>query len=181
MLFFLQGLPYYLMTFTEKKHQIHNGLEYAGRNIYRDDIEDEEFTEMCSKNMDECIKNFLIRILVISLCFVFMSSGPVYAFFYLDIKTTIIDVRIPCTEEGSNYEFFGNILIHLCISVFGFFAFVGLEITMEVFVGVMFLAPKLVEYEFRKMDAKIENNSFNELQVRLTLRNIIQQIMDDDK
>lgn len=41
-------------------------------------------------------------------------------------------------------------------------------------------SPKLVEYEFRKLDKEIEEARFDEVQVRRTFRNIVLQMTDYD-
>lgn len=120
--------------------------------------------------------------ITIAVSVVAMNIGATHAFLFKGIKTTVIDVRIPFTEEKSYEEFFGNIFIHLWMGIYGTTALLAMEIAMEIIVGVIIMAPKLVELEFQKLDKKIKMKQFNEqLQMRLTFRNIIQQIMDIDE
>lgn len=174
-------MPYYYEAITKRRNEIHRGLVYGGRHIFKNDFKDIEYSEICSKQMDESVKNFLIRIVIISSSLAAVSSGPIHAYFFKGIKTTIIEVRIPYTDENSNGEFFGNMLVHMCISIYGSLGFVGMEIAMEIFIGVISIGPKLVAYEFRKMDENIKENLFTKLQFRLTFRNIVQQITDVDE
>lgn len=174
-------MPLYFSALTKRRYEIHKGFEYAGRYIFQDDSEDMEYTKICSKFMDVAMKNFSIRMIIITLSVVAMNIGATYAFLFKGIKTTVVDVRIPFTEERSYEEFFGNIVVHLWMGIYGTFGYLALEIGMELLVGVVAMAPRLVEYEFRKLDKNIKKNRFNELQKRLTFRNIVQQIMDVDE
>lgn len=67
------------------------------------------------------------------------------------------------------------------MGVYGTIGYFGMEIAMELFVGVMTISPKLIELEFQKLVKNIENNSINELQSRIIFRNIVQQITDIDE
>lgn len=127
------------------------------------------------------MKNFLIRMIIIIVSAVLTNIGSMYAFLVDGIRTTIVEVRIPRTEEQSFEEYFGNILVHLCMTVYGLCGCVTLEIAMELLIGVISIAPKLVMLEFCKLDKKIEKYPFIEMQIRLMFSNIVQQIMDVDK
>lgn len=149
--------------------------------MLRDDYEDIEYAEICSKSMDFSVNNFKKRMAIIGLCVVAMTVGPGYAYFIQDVNSTALDVRVPFTDEKSNKEFIASISVQLSFAIYGSFALIGMEIAMEIFVGVVSLAPKIVEFEFRKLDEKIEKNQFTKAQTQLTFRNIVQQIMDTDE
>lgn len=60
---------------------LHRGIVFIGQYILREDCEDVEYTEICSKFVDDSVKSVLFRMLVMSLSVVAMNTGPFYAFF----------------------------------------------------------------------------------------------------
>lgn len=174
-------MPFYLLAIGKRRHRIHQIIIYCGRYIYRDDFENTEYNKICSDFMDFSMRNFLMRMIIIALSIVAMNIGATHAFLFKGIKTTVIDVKIPYTEEESYEEFFGNIVIHMWMGIYGGLSLLALEVGMEVFIGIVAIAPKLVASEFRKLEKEIANNRLNKLQAKLTFQNIIQQIMDIDE
>lgn len=131
--------------------------------------------------MNVSVKSFLTRMLIITMTVVCVNLRACYALFVQGIKTTVIEVRVPFTVERSYGEFLGNFMIHMSMATYGTLAYVGLEIAMELLIGVVFIAPKLIEHEFQKLNKNISENRFTSMQSRFTFRNIVQQIMDVDK
>lgn len=131
--------------------------------------------------MNATVKNFAFRMIITSLGVFAMNAELWYAFFVKHIVATSLDVRVPFTQERSNAEFLGNIMIHVSYLIYGSLGFVGMEIGLELFVGVVSVTPQLIAYEFRKLADQIEANKFTNLQTRVTFRNIVMQIMDIDK
>lgn len=177
----LQTMPFYFAGISKQRHILHRGGIFMGRYIFRDDTEDIQYNKICSKFMNASVKRFLIRIVITTICLIAMTYGPTYAFFIQNIPATGFDLRLPFTDEKSNEEFFGILMFQFILATYGALGLVGMEIAMELFVGMISIVPTLLEYEFRKMDEKIAKNEFNVLELRLTFRNIVQQIMDTDK
>lgn len=171
-------LPFYFLVISGKRHILHRGGIFGGRYLLRNDSEDIEYNEICSKHMDLCVKNFAIRLIITSVGVTAMNVGLWYAFFFKHIIATSLDVRVPFTEEKSYEEFYGNIAIHVSYLIYGSLGLIGMEIAMELFLCVVTISPKLIAYEFRKLANKIEMKRFTQLQTRVTFRNIVQQIMD---
>lgn len=174
-------MPFYFKALSKQRHDLHRGCLFSGQHILPNDFEDIEYTKLCSKFMDESLKNFIIRLIITTFGVFAMNIGLWYAFFVKHIVATSLDVRVPFTEERSYGEFYVNISIHLSYLVCGSLGFVGMEIALELFMGVVSISPKLMEFKFRKLADKIEEKTFTELQTRVTFRNIVQQIMDIDR
>lgn len=90
-------------------------------------------------------------------------------------------MKIPYTEEKSYEEFFGNIVIHMWMGIYGGLSLVALEVGMEIFFGIVSIAPKLVAAELRKLEKDVSDDNLTKFDARLTFRNIVQQIMDVDE
>lgn len=100
-----QCSSFYHLTLTNRRYEVHKGLIFSGRYLLRNDDRDREYTEICSKFMDESMKNFLVRIGVSALCAIVVTLGPSYVFFIQHVRTTGLDVRVPFTDEKSYEEF----------------------------------------------------------------------------
>lgn len=72
-------------------------------------------------------------------------------------QTKTIKAKFPLAEEKSNHEF---------IAIF------------EILVAVDAITQKLVEHEWRKLDAKIGEKKFNRLRIHSTRRNTLGLLMD---
>lgn len=170
-----------ITALSEHRFAVHRGSIFTAQHILHDKHDDIKYTEMCSKFMDFSVKNSIIRMIITSICVVAMTSGPSYALFIQHVKATGLDVRVPFTDERSSEEFIISISVQLCLGVYGIVGLLGMEIMMEIFVGFVMIAPKLIEYEIEKMNKKIAEKHFKKLHVRLIFRNIVQQIMDADE
>lgn len=107
---------------------VHKGVEYSGRYIYPDKHHDKKYIKICSKHIDTSIRNFIVRIVVMVVCFSLAELGPFYKFCFEGVKTSVTEVRIPFTGENSNAEFYGNLLAQLIIGAHGFPGYVMIEI-----------------------------------------------------
>lgn len=155
-------------------------FDFAWIHIFPQQHENKTYTEICAKQMDICMKNFMSRM---SLMFGVFSIGLFkmhYAMIFMGIKTTSVEVKLPFIEENSNNEFALNYLFQTIVFSFGLCVFFVVETSMELCMLVIAISPKLIAFEFRKMDENIEKGQSNPLQVHFTFRNIVQQVMDMD-
>ncbi|XP_055296748.1 uncharacterized protein LOC129565663 [Sitodiplosis mosellana] len=110
------------MAVTKQRFDLKSWIQFGGRYIYPNQHDDEKYIEICSKQVDRSMRNFLIRLAVM----------------------------------------------------------LAMEIAMEMVIVVMYTVPKLIEYEFQKLDEKLKESRSDMVNVHRTFRNIVQQIMDTD-
>lgn len=52
---------------------------------------------------------------------------------------------------------------------------------MEIYLGCITIAPKLIEYEFQKLDKCVDTQEYNKYQVHRTFIYIVKLSMDNDE
>lgn len=176
--FFVQSFPVLFLATTNKRIDLHRAVNFGGRYIYPDKHADKKHIEICSIHMDSTAKNVLIRMAIMTLGFGLIGSGTAYAYFVDGTIATLTEVRIPFTAENSNAELIGNMILQSVIVIHGFPAYILMDIVMELMFGIVSVAPKLIENEFRKLDQAIENKELTKPQVYATFKNIATMALD---
>ena len=127
------------------------------------------------------MKGFLARFIVMLGAFFAGMIRILYSNIFLGVKTTVFELKIPFIEAKSDAEFAINFVLQSLMLLYGLLGYIGMEVAMELTILPGHATPKLVEHEFKKLDKKIDESCFDEMQVRLTFRNILLQMMDYDK
>lgn len=143
--------------------------------------EDENYIDICSNEMDNSIKKFISRFVIMFSIFAIAITKIYYVTIFMGIKTTTTEVKIPFIEEKSNDDFLANIILQTILSSYGLFGFIAMEVGMELNALVVAISSKLIKFEFNKLDEWIERAKLSPMQLCTSLRNIVQQVMDVDK
>ena len=154
---------------------------YGGRYIYRDNRDNTEYNRICSKQMDNTMRSFIIKMGAITVSFLFAVIGPLRAYIVYGIKTTTTDTRIPFCEPKSNAEFVVNFFIQSILASHGFFMYVGLEVLLSLFENVVNIAPQLVKNDLVNTIRLYEEKSLSEMEFRWRLKKIVLTCQDTDK
>lgn len=163
---------------SDNRNKYQSLVDFAGHYIYPDNFEDPEYNEICSKQIDITIKRFAIKFLTIAFGGCAAVSGPVYVYITDGIKTSITDLRIPFTEEGSNAEFVVNLIYQFNIFSHGILLYTGLEVMISIFENVIILSPQLIKHELKKLNAKQNSKEFTDQQVHDCFKNIVKRTID---
>lgn len=180
-MYYLQSLPFLYSGLSKDRYSWDSLIDFGKRYIISDHHEDENYSKICSKEMNKSIRSYMLRIVIMFTTFTIGYTKMNYATIALGIKTTSVEVKIPLTKEKSNYEFGMNYVLQTIIAAYGFFGYICMETAMELIMLAVASSPKLIKFEFQKMDTKIEKGLLNPLQVLFTFRNIVQQVMDVDR
>lgn len=176
-----------MLTVTKWRKAIHIALCYGGNHIFRGEEGEEnqngiEYNKICSKYMDDSMKSFRLRITIILLSICTLNAGPMYEQIFKGAEaSTALEIRIPFVAEKSLAEYFIISVYQIPIAVNGIYGYTAMEVAMELIFGVLKVSPILIKHEFQKFDEKINQNIFTKMQTLVTLRNIVQQIMDTDE
>lgn len=166
---------------SKGRYGLASWIDFGGRYIYPDNHDDEKYAEIISKQMDESMRGFVTRISVMLLAFVIGMSRILYMNAFMGETTTFTQIKFPFIEAESYNEFFVNFSLQAVFLTYGLFGYFGMEVGMEMVTLVVKLAPKIVEHEFQKLNKGIEDGHFDGMQIHLTFRNIVVQIMDTDR
>lgn len=154
---------------------------FPGQKIYPDneDDEDHEYYEICSKQIDASIKNFIFKMVMIFSSMVTALIWPSYKFVSQGIKTTATQVKFPFLDESSNYEFVGNFLLQSVIMGHGFIGYFAMKVAMDICTDFISASQKLLQYRLKMLDIQREKEPLKSLQPLFS--NTIQQIRTYDK
>lgn len=180
-----QGVPLIVNAINENRYTIYEFMCFGGRYIYKniddDDNEDDEYHEICSKQIDETFKNFFCKMGILIGSLVVALIWPTHELILHGIKTTALQVKLPFVEEKSNAEFMGNLLFQFIFLGHGFLGYIGLEVGIDAATDVIQITHKILEYRLRKMNDQCKEKSLNDSQLFSVFRNVVQQIRDHDK
>lgn len=135
---------------SKDRGTFHDLLDFPGRNIFRNDRENTEYNRICSRATDAMIRNFVARLIILSIGGTTAEFGPAYVLIDQGVKTTTTKVKFPIIVENSDTKFLLNIILQFTIFIHRFLIYVGIEITMLIFGNVATVTPKLIGYDFRR-------------------------------
>lgn len=95
-------------------------VDFGGRYIYPNNKEDNEYNKICMHQINETVKSFGIKMVMMYLSLLGSMMGPLYGYYVHGSKTTMTNVKIPYTAQYSNGEFTGNLILTSIIGVHGF-------------------------------------------------------------
>lgn len=166
---------------TSTAVMFHSLVDFGGRYIHPNKNKDKEYTEICSKHIDQTVRSFFIKMGLMLLALHGSMIGPIYAYAVHGTKTTMTNVLIPFVERESNTEFAYNVALASIIGIHGFAGYIGLEVAMALFSDVVTIAPKVIELDFQRLDGQMEKQKLSNWHLRHTINNIIKQALDSDE
>lgn len=169
------------VSVTEGAAMFHFLVDFGGRYIHPNVNKDNEYTEICSKNIDATVRSFCIKMALMLLALHGSMVGPCYAYIVHGTKTTMTNVQIPFIKRNSNAEFMANLMLASVIGIHGFSGYIGLEVAMALFSDVVAIIPKLIKLEFERVDDRIEKGRISMLHLHSIFSNIVKQATDSDE
>lgn len=169
------------LELSQHRHHLHRTIDFGGRYyLIPHRHENKNYFEICSNQVDTSAKNFVRRFMIMCVAFSIGYIKVNYTTVFMGIRKTAVDVKIPFIEKNSNEEFTLNYIAQTGIHIWGFFGFLCMEMAMEIVVLPVAITPKLINFEFRKLDEQMEERQLIRLEVCVRIRNIVQQAMDID-
>lgn len=159
----------------------HSLVDFGGRCILPIKNEDDEYTKICSKQIDETVRSLIIKMIMMTLAMLSFNVGPIYSYFANGTKTTMTNVKVPYTERYSNSEFMANVLLSGIIGIHGYIGYIGLEMSMALFSDVVTITPKLVEYQLNGLIVRNEKKTISQQDLSYSFKNIVKQSIDADE
>lgn len=156
-------------------------MAFPGRNIYPDNIEEEneELYKICSNQMDITIKSSLRKTAILITFCTAITIWSTYQTMTDEVKITVMQLKLPYVEENSYAEFIGNVLLELNVLGHGFLGYLASEVGVDIVNDFVAIAPKILKYQLKKMIQQHEKNSSAD--TVSALGNIVQHLRDYDK
>lgn len=167
---------------TSKGCALFNSLvDFGGRGIHPDKKDNNEYTKICSKQIDETVRTLIIKMIMMTLAMLSFNVGPIYSYFMYGTKTTMTNIKVPYTERYSNPEFIANVLLSAVIGIHGFIGYIGLEVSMALFSDVVTITPKLIVHVLNGLIERNEEKSISQKELSYSFKNVIKQSLDADE
>ena len=176
-------LPVIYIILTEKRFILHDFLAFSGRYVYPDSIhdEDEEYYDICSKQIDRSIRTFFHKMTIILISAFFTIFWPSFQSFTHEDKITPFKLKIPYIKENSYSEFAANIFFEFIVLGHGFLGYVATEVGMDIVTDFIVISRKLLEYRLQKLFNRYMEKSCTDFETISTLRNIVENLRDFDE
>lgn len=178
---YFQSAPMGYASVTSTAAMFRSLVDFGGRYIHPNENRDKDYTEICSKHIDETVRSFFIKMGLMLLALHGSMVGPIYAYAMHGTKTTMTNVLIPFVERESNTEFVYNVTLASIIGIHGFVGYIGLEVAMALFSDVVTIVPKAIALDFQRLDSQMEKQKLSNWPLRHTINNIIKQALDSDE
>lgn len=178
---FVQNLPAAITLLSNKRFELSKLIDFGGCYIYRDSHENNEYNRICSEQMDKTMRSFIIKMANIFLSFSLAIVGPTYGYFYLGIRSTTVEVRIPFTKENSDAEFVGRFILQSIIAFHGILMYTGVEVFIALLSNVIIISPLLIKFELKQLCDGYKTKSIIDAELRYRFKNIVKQSRDIDK
>lgn len=167
--------------FMKKKYVMQSLIDFGQQHIYVNNHDDDEYQLICSKQMDETMRNFIQNVALVVFGFSVAIIGPIYSYFFQNIRSTTIEVRVPFTEANSDEEFVCNLTFMALVGILGAPLYIGLEVMMSTFRDIIVISPKLVEHRIKSLIADYLDGHLSDAQLRFAFTDAIKQSMDADE
>lgn len=176
-------MPLAFTILSNDRYILHEILAYPGKYLYphQNSSENQEYYDICSHQIDETFKNFFFKVFVLIYSMITAAIWPTYQYISYGTKTTAIALKFPFVDANSDGELLGNLLFQCVLLTHGAFAYLGIEIGLEIITDSILTSRKLLLYRLGKLFDQHKTQSFNDSELFYALRNIVQHVREFDK
>lgn len=165
----------------KQRYLLHDLVSFGARYVYRDQHDDIEYQRICSKAMNKSMKQFLMKMLMMTFGFTMALVGPTIAFASHGIKTTTVELAYPFVEENSWTEFALNILFQNYYATLGGLAYVGIEIVFVILSNTITISPHLIGHKLKQLIESHVKNRLSPPQLQYAFVDFVKQCIDANR
>lgn len=176
-------MPVVYITLTKKRSILHDILAFSGRYVYPSSVDDEddEYYDICSKQIDRSIRAFFHKMTLICISIFFAVIWPSFQSLSHENKITTFKLKFPYINENSYSEFGANIFFECNVLVYGFLGYVSIEVGMDIVTDFIVISRTLLEYRLKKLLNRYKKKLCNDFETTATLRSIVENLREFDK
>lgn len=157
-------------------------MRFPGDLIFIDSKQLTAYNRICSQNLDGTFKRFLITILMIILSMGIGVFGPIYAYITTGARSTLLGVKLPFFDEGSNLEFIFVNGLQFISGTFGIIGNISIESCSALLISLNQISVLICELDVKEFTHQIEKEFYKtSIKSKILLRNILMRIQDVDK
>lgn len=177
-----QSFTAYLMCTLGQRTKLVHLMKFPGNVIFLDSKELTAYNRICSRNLDGTFKRFLITISFVILSMGVGVFGPIYAYITTGARTSILGVKLPFFDEGSNLEFMFINVLQFLSGTFGIIGNISIESCSALLISLNQISVSICELDVEEITYQIEKEPYQtSIKSKILLRNILMRIQDVDK
>lgn len=177
---FVQSATVYYEVISEVRFTTNKMVNYGKKYIHNDNSDENDYNEICSRNMDATLKRFIIIVSIVCLSFVIALIGPLYAYTIHGTRKTLLSVRLPFVEKDSDLEYMLNIILQTWSGIAGFCGNVGIECGYNIIISSIKVTTQLIEMDIKSLSNNLEAETLTKTQIKNKLSMIFQKIDHTD-
>lgn len=154
-----------------------NVLLFIGKYIYNTEDGSVNYKVICAKHIDKLLKNFLTIFSIIMLSYNGIMFGPIYAYFYQNVRTTPLGVHLPFFEKNSDTEYITSMTLQGGLAVYAILGTFLNEMLTCTVVGTVAIIPDLIRFNLKESCKEYKINGMN-LKSTVQVRNALVLIQD---
>lgn len=176
-------MPVFFLVISNKRSTLYNFILFPGRHIYpnSDADVDKDYYDICSEQIDESLKNFFFKILIMIFSFVMSVAWPLYLFLTHGIKSTLLQTKVPFVDENSDDELLVNFVLECLLGVYGFTAHFSLEICVSICTDFVRISRKLLEHRLRKILKRHQTKHLCDKKLFAEFKEIVDHIQEFER
>lgn len=157
-------------------------MKFPGNFIFLNSNELTPYNRICSQNLDGTFRRFLITIGIVILSMGIGVFGPIYAYITTGARATLLGVKLPFFDEGSDLEFMFVNGLQFFTGTFGIIGNISIESCSALFISLNQMSVSICELDLLDFTQQIEKEGYQtSLKSKILLRNILMRIQDVDK
>lgn len=98
-------MPIMCAILSTHRFKLKSLIDFGGKYFYHDNCDDTTYNRVFLKHMDTTMKRFIIKMLTISVSFLFGGFGALYTYFMYGNIPALLEVQIPFCEPNSSVEY----------------------------------------------------------------------------
>lgn len=177
----VQSCTSYAIALTKDRFVVNELLQAAGKRIYNDTNDPNDYNRACALNIHRSLKNYLHTIFLLVFSYFAMSIGPLYVLIRFGQYSTITCLKIPFVEAFSNLEFGFNIVIQILIFLAGFPGNIALEGVFILLMDAVAASTECFKLSSTKLSKDLRMKRIPVAQVKIVISKLLKQIQTTDR
>lgn len=153
---------------------------FAGQFMYVNGEEPSKYHALGDRYIVKLLKNLIVILGLTFISYNFLNYGPIYGYYFKNIRTTPMGTKLPYFEEGSDVEFLLNLSLQSVIGIFAILGNFSIEGASCLANNVIVMVPELIHLDLEELTNEMEvEGHFSNIKYRL--RNLFVKINQYDR
>ena len=167
----------YFKVIGPQRFKMNNIITFTGKYIYTDDNTSVQRNQIIEKRIDQLLKSFSIICTIILMSYQTILIGPIFAYYYDDLRVSPLGTHLPFFELNSDADFYANMLICTIISVNAMLGGYAIELSSAIINNTILTIPDLINLNLADFFDEFQTSG-NDFKSIVKLPNTFLQMQD---